>query len=145
MTVENEPGVVPMIAYADGAAAMDWLADVFGFCERLRLMDGDRLSQGEMETDLGTVLLASGPDSYEGPRRHSEHCEPAHSWLSVPWVVDGVLVYVEDLVAHYDRARQRGARIVTPPESDWPGLRYRAEDLEGHRWMFMQRADPDTQ
>ena len=67
MTVENEPGVVPMIAYADGAAAMDWLADVFGFCERLRLMDGDRLSQGEMETDFGTVLLASGPDSYEGP------------------------------------------------------------------------------
>jgi uncharacterized glyoxalase superfamily protein PhnB len=133
-----------MIAYADGATAMDWLADVFGFRERLRMMDGDRLSQGEMGTDFGRVLLASGPDSYEGPGRHSEHCETAHNWLSVPWVVDGVLVYVEDLEAHYVRARQRGARIVTAPESDWPGLRYRAEDLEGHRWMFMQRPAPDS-
>jgi PhnB protein len=133
-----------MIAYADGAAAMDWLADVFGFRERLRMMDDNRLSQGEMETDFGRVLLASGPDSYEGPRRHSEHCERARNWLSVPWVVDGVLVYVEDLEAHYDQARQRGAQIVTAPESDWPGLRYRAEDLEGHRWMFMQRPGLDS-
>ena len=144
MTVESEPGVVPMLAYADGAAAMDWLADVFGFRERLRMMEGNRLSQGEMETDFGRVLLASGPDSYEGPRRHSEHCDSARNWLSVPWVVDGVLVYVEDLEAHYDRARRRGAQVVTAPESDWPGLRYRAEDLEGHRWMFMQRPAPDS-
>jgi uncharacterized glyoxalase superfamily protein PhnB len=133
-----------MIAYADGGAAMDWLADVFGFRERLRMMEGDRLSQGEMETDFGRVLLASGPDSYEGPLRHSEHCEPTRNWLSVPWVVDGVLVYVEDLEAHYDRARRRGAQVVTAPESDWPGLRYRAEDLEGHRWMFMQRPGPNS-
>jgi uncharacterized glyoxalase superfamily protein PhnB len=61
------------------------------------------------------------------------------NWLSVPWIVDGVLVYVTDLDAHYDRARQHGARILTARENDWPGPRYRAEDLEGHRWMFMQR------
>jgi PhnB protein len=47
----DEQGVVPMIAYADGAAAMDWLASAFGFRERMRLMDSQRLSQGEMETD----------------------------------------------------------------------------------------------
>ena len=82
MTVESEPGVVPMLAYADGAAAMDWLADVFGFRERLRMMEGNRLSQGEMETDFGRVLLASGPDSYEGPRRHSEHCDSARNCAS---------------------------------------------------------------
>jgi len=143
VTVEMPPGVVPMIAYADGAAAMDWLADVFGFRERMRIMDGDRLNQGEMETDFGTVLLASGLAAYEGPRRHSEHCDSMRDWLSVPWVVDGVLVYVADLDAHYDRARRRGAHILTARESDWPGLRYRAEDVEGHRWMFMQRPDPD--
>jgi uncharacterized glyoxalase superfamily protein PhnB len=132
-----------MIAYADGAAAMDWLADVFGFRERMRVMDGDRLGQGEMETDFGRVLLASGSEAYEGPRRHSEHCDSMRNWLSAPWVVDGVLVYVADLDTHYDRTRQRGARILTAPESDWPGRRYRAEDLEGHRWMFMQREGLD--
>ena len=139
MAAEHEPGVVPMIAYADGPTAMDWLASVFGFRERIRLMDGKRLSHGEMETDFGMVMLASASDAYEGPRRHSEHCEAMRDWLSVPWIVDGVLVYVQDLDAHYRRALDRGAQILSAPESDSPGLRYRAEDLEGHRWMFMQR------
>jgi uncharacterized glyoxalase superfamily protein PhnB len=139
MAAENEPGVVPMITYADGAAAMDWLANVFNFRERMRMMDGNRLSQGAMETDFGKVMLASGSDAYEGPRRHSEHCDEMRDWLSVPWVVDGVLVYVKDLDAHYSRACESGAKILSAPESGSPGLRYRAEDLEGHRWMFMQR------
>jgi PhnB protein len=139
MTNENEPGVVPMLAYADGAAAMDWLADAFGFRERMRMLDADRLTHGEMETDFGTVMMATPSDAYEGPRSHARHCETARAWLSVPWIVDGVLVYVRDLHAHYARARARGAHILSAPESDFPGLRYRAEDLEGHRWMFMQR------
>lgn len=139
MTAERVPGVVPMIAYADGPSAMDWLADVFGFRECVRMMDGGRLSHGEMDTDFGKVMLASPSDAYEGPRQHSEHCDSMRAWLSVPWIVDGVLVYVADLEDHHDRARLRGAKILTAPESDFPGPRYRAEDLEGHRWMFMQR------
>ena len=135
----DDPGVVPMLAYADGAAAMDWLADAFGFRERMRMLDGDRLTHGEMETDFGKVMLATPSDAYEGPRAHAEHCDAARAWLSVPWIVDGVLVYVSDLNAHFERARARGARILSAPESDFPGPRYRAEDLEGHRWMFMQR------
>jgi uncharacterized glyoxalase superfamily protein PhnB len=139
VATQNEPGVVPMIAYADGPSAMDWLADVFGFRECIRMMDGDRLSHGEMETDFAKVMLASPSDAYEGPRQHSEHCDPARKWLSVPWIVDGVLVYVADLESYFDRTRERGSLILTAPESDFPGPRYRAEDLEGHRWMFMQR------
>jgi uncharacterized glyoxalase superfamily protein PhnB len=50
-----------------------------------------------------------------------------------------VLVYVRDLDAHFERDREHGAHILSAPESDFPGFRYRAEDLEGHRWMFMQR------
>jgi uncharacterized glyoxalase superfamily protein PhnB len=139
LSTEDDPGVVPMLAYADGAAAMDWLADAFGFRERMRMMDGDRLTHGEMETDFGRVMLATPSDDYVGPRRHAEHCEAARAWLSVPWIVDGVLVYVRNLDAHFERARERDAHILSDRESDFPGLRYRAEDLEGHRWMFMQR------
>jgi hypothetical protein len=29
--------------------------------------------------------------------------------------------------------------IITGVDADQCGKRYRAEDIEGHRWMFMQR------
>jgi PhnB protein len=103
------------------------------------MMDGDRLSQGAMDTEFGQIMLATGPPGYEGPRPHAEQCDVARAWTSVPWIVDGVLVYVTDLVAHYEHAKTRGANILTDPETDFPGLRYRVEDLEGHRWMFMER------
>jgi uncharacterized glyoxalase superfamily protein PhnB len=50
-----------------------------------------------------------------------------------------VLVYVDDIDDHYKRAKDAGANILSEPEEGPPGRRYRAEDLEGHRWMFMQR------
>jgi PhnB protein len=128
-----------MLAYADGVAALEWLADVFGFQEQMRMLDGDHLSQAAMDTEFGQIMLESGPPDYEGPRRHAEHCEVARAWSSVPWIVDGILVYVKDLMAHYQHAKARGANILTDPETDFPGLRYRVEDLEGHRWMFMER------
>jgi hypothetical protein len=31
------------------------------------------------------------------------------------------------------------ARILTEPQTDEFGTRYRAEDVEGHRWMFVER------
>ena len=40
--------VVPMLSYADGPGAMDWLIRVFGFRERTRLLDnGGRLAHGD--------------------------------------------------------------------------------------------------
>lgn len=134
------PGVIPMIAYEDGAAALDWLAAAFGFRERARMIDKDgRLSHGEMETDEGVIMLASPTPDYESPRHHRETCERARKWSTKPWVIDGVLVYVADVAAHYERAQRAGARIVSEVEADQYGRRYRAEDLEGHRWMFLQR------
>ena len=56
-------------------------------------------------------------------------------------MIDGVLVYVDDVAAHFARAREAGATLLSEVESGPGGsLLYRAEDLEGHRWMFMQRA-----
>lgn len=129
-----------MLAYEDGPAAMDWLVRAFGFEERARLVEADgRLSHGELETGAGTVMLATPSPHYEGPARHRETCDAARRWSEVPWVVDGVLVYVDDVDAHCRRARAAGARILTESEAGPPARRYRAEDLEGHRWMFMER------
>ena len=135
------PDVIPMIAYENGPKAMDWLASAFGFTERARMLDASgRLSHGEMQAGEGVVMLATPTPDYQAPRRHREDCEPARKWSAVPYIVDGVLVYVDDIDAHFAQAKERGAAILTGVESDQYGKRYRAEDLEGHRWMFMQRA-----
>jgi uncharacterized glyoxalase superfamily protein PhnB len=57
----------------------------------------------------------------------------------VPWVIDGCLVYVDDVAAHFARAKREGATILSEIEDGPPSPRYRAEDVEGHRWMFTQR------
>ena len=88
---------------------------------------------------FATLLLATPTPDYQSPRRHREECEAARQWSAVPWVIDGVLVYVEDVAAHFERAKAAGARILSEPEEGPPGRRYRVEDLEGHRWMFMER------
>jgi len=134
------PDVIPMIAYEDGPKAMDWLSSAFGFQERTRMVGEDgRLSHGEMQAGEGVIMLATPTPDYHAPRRHRAECEPTQKWSSVPYIVDGVLVYVDDVNAHYARAKQRGATILSEPEADDYGKRYRAEDVEGHRWMFMQR------
>lgn len=137
---DQEPGVIPMISYEDGATAMDWLARVFGFREQTRMIGTDgKLAHGEMETEHGLIMLATPSPNYEAPKHHREHCERARNWSSVPWVIDGVLIYVNDIDEHFQRARREGATILSELEDGFPGRRYRAEDLEGHRWMFMQR------
>lgn len=138
---EAYPDVIPMIAYENGPAAMDWLGRAFGFKERARMLDRTgRLSHGEMQAGTGLIMLATPSPDYQGPRHHQERCEAAQRWSRVPYIVDGTLVYVDDLEAHYQRARSAGARILSEPEDGEHGKRYRAEDLEGHRWMFIERS-----
>ena len=137
---EESPHVIPMIAYEDGFAALEWLARAFGFLEIRRLSGADgQLAHGEMAAGQGLIMLATPTPDYEGPLKHRASCERAQRWSTVPWVIDGVLVYVADIDAHFARAKQEGARILSELEDGPPARRYRAEDLEGHRWMFMAR------
>jgi uncharacterized glyoxalase superfamily protein PhnB len=48
------------------------------------------------------------------------------------------VVMLDDVDSDCDRARKAGAQILSEPEDGPPARRYRAEDIEGHRWMFMQ-------
>lgn len=137
---DRYPGVIPMIAYENGASAMDWLAAAFGFRERARMLSQEgRLSHGEMDTGGGIIMLATPSTHYRGPKRHREECDLAKSWHDVPYIIDGVLVYVDDVDAHFARAKAAGATILSEVESSQEGKRYRAEDIEGHRWMFIER------
>jgi len=139
-TARSTPAVIPMISYEDGIAALEWLAKAFGFRERARHAGPDgRLSHGEMEAGAGLVMLASPTPDYRSPRRHREDCEQARKWSAVSWIIDGVLVYVDDLDGHFKRAKAAGATILSDIEEGPPGRRYRAEDLEGHRWFFFEK------
>ncbi len=135
------PDVIPMISYEEGVAALEWLARAFGFRETARMLGPlGELAHGEMEIGDGVIMLATPTPDYESPRRHRENCERARLWSSVPYVVDGALVVVDNVDAHCARARQAGALILSEPTDSGHGRHYRAEDLEGHRWMFHQRS-----
>ncbi len=135
----STPTIIPMMAYADGPAAMDWLAEAFGFVESKRwLSDDGRLEHGEMESGDGVIMLATPTDAYEGPTQHRTHCAAADAWLSSPYVVDGLLVHVDDVETHFARAKAAGAGLLSEVEDGPVGRLYRTMDLEGHRWMFLQ-------
>ena len=139
---ERELTIIPMLAYEDAAAAIPWLERVFGFHElrdqRYVGTDG-RVSHADLVFDGGRIMLATPTPAYHGPRRHQEECAIAAEWSRVPWVIDGVQVKVADRDAHLARARAEGATILGEPADEPYGRLYRAEDLEGHRWMFIER------
>jgi uncharacterized glyoxalase superfamily protein PhnB len=126
-----------MLSYEDCGAAADWLCRAFGLEETDRYAESDgRVTHVELRLGDGVVFLGNpGPD-YQSPRRHREECEAAARWSDVPFVIDGVWIGVEDVDAHFDTAKEAGATILSPVEDTPVGRHYRAEDPEGHRWMF---------
>ena len=121
--------VMPMLAYDDPKAAIAFLIEAFGFAERYRLdMPDGSIGHAEMELEGGIVSLASAwrdAGLYPPGELKGCHCQLA--------------VIVADVDAHFERARAAGATIVAPPEDQFYGYRmYRANDPEGHRWVFQQ-------
>jgi PhnB protein len=138
---ETTMQIIPMLSYEDGIAAMDWLCRVFGFSEKTRMVDENgRLAHGEIVLGTGMIMLASPSPAYQSPKHHRQVCEQAARWYEVPYIINGVLVYVEDVENHFQKAKALGAVILSGLEAGGPGLRYRVEDFEGQRWMFMQKA-----
>jgi len=116
--------VVPELVYADVEEAVDWLCKTFGFTELWRA-GGHR---ARLAFGNGVLIVADADAEYG---RAVPDRDGLRSYA--------VLVKVEDVDAHHDHARQRGARILSPP-ADYPyGERqYSVEDLAGHEWTFTQ-------
>lgn len=136
-----------MLAYEDGIAAMEWLCAVFGFTEVARMVDEKgKLSHGELAMGHSIIMLAEPTPDYQSPKHHAQNCAIAAKAYTVPYIINGVLVYingvlvyVDDVKQHYEHAERNGATILSVLEEGYPGTRYRAADLEGQRWMFMQK------
>ena len=123
--------VIPELPYADVVAATKWLCDAFGFT--LRIGMGNHRAQ--LNVGDGAVVLTAQPTGNPDDARGKVEA-------SAPQPLDlacSVIVRVDDLERHYERAKKFGARIVRPP-ADYPyGERqYNAEDLADHRWTFSQ-------
>src|SRR5256885_11226263 len=57
-TRTERPRIVPMIAYEDGAAAIDWLVRAFGFRELDRITGSDgTISHAELDVEGGRIFL----------------------------------------------------------------------------------------
>jgi uncharacterized glyoxalase superfamily protein PhnB len=114
--------VIPVLIYPDVREAVDWLCSAFGFVERVWIGENHRaqLSFGEGGLIVGDVRFDRRP-----PRRG----EVTHS----------VMVRVDDVDAHYELSRSRGATVIMEP-TDFPfGERqYSAEDPAGHHWTFSE-------
>ncbi|MBA2460201.1 MAG: VOC family protein [Actinobacteria bacterium] len=135
----NGQRVIPMLSYEDVGRSAEWISRAFGFQETGRWSDPDgTVTHANLELDGGAFMAGLPSPDYQSPKHHAEVCEHARRWSETPYVVDGVLVYVEDIEAHYARAKEAGAVILSELEDDAHGRKYRAEDIEGHRWMFVE-------
>jgi len=132
-----------MLAYADAGRAAEWICQAFGFreVERFSASDGTVTDVVLERPDGARVMVGHPHDAYEGPRAHAEHCAAAARWLDHPYIVDGVVVMVDDLDTHHRAAVAGGAKLLSVVETNPVQRQYRAEDPEGHRWMFATALD----
>ena len=136
--------IVPFIGYEDAPAAIEWLERAFGFVEDrdARYEENGTITHAELALE-GSTIYTSTPAGYASPRTVRAESESARRAYNNSWVIDGHFVEVDDIDAHYERARAAGATILGEPSEPGYGFRtYTAEDLEGHRWMFGQRSEP---
>jgi uncharacterized glyoxalase superfamily protein PhnB len=131
--------VVPFLGYEDCAAAADWLTSAFGFEEVERFGGDGAVTHVTLRSGDGLIFLGHPGDSYVSSLHLRERVDAVAHMYEVPYVIDGVWVAVDDADDHVERARQAGARILSEPQDTPHGRQYRAEDLEGHRWMFSER------
>ena len=122
--------IVPALTYADAPAAIAWLCRVFGFEEVRRMEVGDgRIGNAALSFNGEQIMLASPFD--EAGTKSPRELAALHQQITV---------YVDDVDAHYARARGEGADILAEPADQFWGARnYWVEDLEGHRWTFQQQ------
>lgn len=119
--------IVPILRYRDARAAIRALCECFGFVELFSEPPaGDTVRHARLQLGTNEIMLGSvrPDDGIESP-------------LELGGTTQGLCVYVDDVDAHFERARAAGARIVGDPEDTDFGQRiYHVTDIEGHPWTF---------
>jgi uncharacterized glyoxalase superfamily protein PhnB len=124
----SEPNIFPALRYRDADAAVEWLKTTFGFEEKAVFRNEDgKVGHAELRLGAGLVMFGgSMEDGWLGGGRP----DPLASTVSI-------YVRVDDLEAHFTRAKARGATIVQElKKMDYGTMEYSARDLEGNLWSF---------
>lgn len=121
--------ILPHLVYEDVASALAWLTRAFGFSEHLRYGDpGGPLQGAQMQLGDAWIMLTSPRPGRLSPAQSGSKSQ-------------SLTIFVEDVDAHYERAKTAGAKIVEEPhETVYGEWQYAAEDCEGHLWLFSRHA-----
>jgi predicted enzyme related to lactoylglutathione lyase/uncharacterized glyoxalase superfamily protein PhnB len=118
--------ILPHIVYPDVAQAITWLTKVFGFTEHYRY--GDPASGAQLHLGNAWIMVAQVRDGRGTPAQLGAHTQ-------------SLTVFVEDLEAHFQRAKAANAKIVEDlHQTEYGELQYGAEDFAGHHWLFSRHA-----
>jgi uncharacterized glyoxalase superfamily protein PhnB len=138
------------LSYERPADAVEWLSQVFGLQEMIRMDRGE-----------GDLLLSMLAGPYGGMVVISGLTEDFKDWMRQrapgfrdlderpwPYLSHAISVHVPDVDKHYERSREESATVLAPPEDQPRGVRsYAVLDLEGHQWEFVQplrAVEPET-
>ena len=136
------PRISSSLHYRQAAAMIDWLCSAFGFEVRLKIeAEPGCIVHSELSYGEGVIMV--------GQEKLGAAARFGTDWLSPLSVgggnTQGLMVYVDDVDTHCERARAAGAKIVSPPalhdygDDYWADRSYGATDPEGHLWWFTQR------
>lgn len=119
--------ITPYLLYKDVDAALAFLADAFGFEEVLRYAGAEGyVNHAEMRVGEGRIYLGDPGEHYRSPADQGAETV-------------GIYVLVDDVDAHFERAKAAGVEIrEEPTDQEYGERRYSARDPEGHLWFFAQ-------
>ena len=119
--------IFPILRYEDAREAIRWLSRTFGFVEIFSVPEsGQFVRHAQLRLGTNVVMLGSvrPDDGMASPRKLGA-------------ATQALYVRVDDLDAHFERARSAGAEVTSPPkDTDFGAREYHVRDLEGHPWTF---------
>jgi uncharacterized glyoxalase superfamily protein PhnB len=117
--------IYPSLRYHDARAAIDWLAEAFGFTEKAVHADDEGvIRHAELSGFGGIVMLGTEPAG--GDPMWGAHA--GQGWLYVS---------TDDPDARHARAVAAGAQIVRElQDTDYGSRDFSARDPEGNVWSF---------
>jgi uncharacterized glyoxalase superfamily protein PhnB len=118
--------LLPHVEYSNLALAIEWLGKAFGFREHYRY--GEPLSGAQVRLGKAWIMLHQAREGSASPAQ-------------LGYGTQSLTVFVEDVEAHFGRAKAVGAKILEEPhETVYGEFQYAAEDLDGHHWLFSRHA-----
>ena len=120
--------ITPYLLYEDVAGALKFLSKAFGlkkYGESYKGEDG-KINHAAMQLGDDMIMMGYPGPQYKSPKRLGQ-------------ATFNLYVDVDNVDAHFAKAKKAGARIIEDPKDTFYGARrYGAEDSEGHQWYFAQ-------